>query len=61
MKPMSDQLNIAAFASALALAALCLHAPAIQARGEPASLGAMVSATAEAHLPSLSLTALLPG
>ena len=58
MKPMSDQLTIAALASALALAALCLQAPAISARGAEAG-AAWMKATAGVELPALALPSLL--
>jgi hypothetical protein len=55
---MSDQLTIAALASALALAALCLQAPAISARGAEAG-AAWLKATAGVELPAVTLPSLL--
>lgn len=60
MKPMSPQVTLAAFASALALAALCLQAPAIG----PASgtgVAAPAAAALDFGLPALPLPSLLPG
>ncbi len=51
---MSNQLSLAAFASAFALAALCLHAPALQSGtgGEPLVPGAV---TAGIGMPAVDL------
>ena len=55
---MSDQLSFAAAASALALAALCLHAPAIERSGGTGG-SAPVTAIAGIELPDLPLPSLV--
>jgi hypothetical protein len=57
MKPMSPQVSIAATASALALAALCLHAPTIGTRNEQGLLVEPVATTFA--MPALTLPTLL--
>jgi hypothetical protein len=54
---MSPQVSIAATASALALAALCLHAPAIDGRADRGALIEPVASTFA--MPALTLPTLL--
>lgn len=59
MKPMSPQLSLAAVASALALAALCLQTPAVVA-GSGTSVGAPAAAMAGIDTPGFGMPSLLP-
>jgi hypothetical protein len=56
---MSPQLSLAAAASVLALAALCLNAPALGARGGD-SFASPIAAMSDARMPALPLPSLLP-
>ena len=59
MKPMSSQLTLAAVASALALAALCLQSPALVA-AHGAGVGAPATAMLDFEAPAFRLPSLLP-